>query len=912
MNKKRIFLIDGTHLAYRSYFAFIRAPLTNARGENTSAVFGFANTLRSLIRSESPEYIVAAFDISDKTFRHEQYSEYKATREKMPDDMRASLPRINELLDTMNITRIGIEGYEADDIIGTLAKQFSRQGFEVLIVTADKDFMQLVDDSIRLYDVKSIAGETSLIGREEVKKKFGVMPEHVTDVLALMGDSSDNIPGVPQIGPKTAQSLLEKFECIETLYEHIDEVKPERIKATLIEHKDNAFLSKQLATIDINVPIPYSQDEMRFNGPDVQKLVALYKDLEFTSLLKDYEQQQPEQPVDYHCVQTWNDFESFIKLLKRQKGFAFDTETDNISPIGANLVGLSFAFSEQEAFYIPAIISKTSQAQESADQGELFAYSNESALPEVLQTLKPMLEDATIEKYGHNIKYDALVLANYGINLNGITFDTMIASYLLRPTAHQHNLDAVSLFYLNYKKIPTSDLLGSGKNQITMDQVPIEKITRYACEDADITLRLKNMLQGLLDNAGLTDLFNDLEVPLISVLQAMEQAGICINPEFFENMSKELADEISILEQNIYSAAGEEFNINSPQQLGSIMFDKLELHKESGYRPKKTKIGYGTNIEVLETLSDQKLPCLVLEYRQLAKLKSTYVDSLPQLINPKTGRIHTSFNQTVAATGRLSSSDPNLQNIPIRTELGKKIRKGFIASDNDNCLISADYSQIELRILAHLSQDKTLIEAFESGKDIHAQTASLVFGIPLSEVTSELRSRAKAINFGIVYGMGQQKLAKDTGITAQEAKQFIESYFEKYPGIKHFIDKTLDTARRQGYVTTLINRRREIPEIHSENNRIRVNAEHIAINTPIQGTCADMIKLAMLDIHRKLHQNKLKTKMLLQIHDELVFEAPCDELDDVQNLIKSAMENALPLLVPVLVEMNAGCNWMEI
>ncbi|RJP60286.1 MAG: DNA polymerase I [Candidatus Auribacter fodinae] len=906
--KKKIYLIDGTALAYRSYFAFIRAPLINSKGDNTSAVFGFANTLRALLQQDKPEYILVAFDISAKTFRHDKYPDYKATREKMPDDMRAQLPLINDMLRAFKIQSLGMEGVEADDIIGSAAKQFAHQGYEILIVTADKDFMQLVDDDIRLYDIKSIAGESRFIDSDEVVEKFGVKPENVTDVLGLMGDSSDNIPGVPSVGPKTAYKLLAEFFSLENIYNHIAEVQPEKLQQKLLEFKDQAFLSKDLATIDTSLELPVKIDDLAYNGPDNKQLVSFFQEMEFTRFLKDYELEDAiRQPVEYHCIKTWSEFLHFFELLKKQTLFAFDTETTSVNPVDAQLVGMSFSFKECEAYYIPAVLDDASP-----EQGDLFVEPQPSIFNRILNALKPLLENADIHKCGHNIKYDTLVMMNYGITVRGVLFDTMIASYLLRPTARQHNLDSVSLFYLNFKKIPTSSLIGTGKNQISMAEVPVDDVARYACEDADITLRLHKILKNQLEDAGLMELFTTIEMPLVSVLQDMEATGVAIDTEFFKNMSGELGVLLDQYQKKIYELAGEEFNINSPQQLGIILFDKLEIHKQLAYKVKKTKIGYRTDVEVLEALSDHPLPCAVLEYRQLAKLKSTYVDTLPALVSPRTHRVHTSFNQTVTATGRLSSSDPNLQNIPVRTELGRQIRKGFIASDKSKVLLAADYSQIELRILAHLSGDAKLIEAFQSNEDIHTKTASLIFGLPMGDVSKELRGRAKAINFGIIYGMGQQKLARDTGISNQEAKSFIANYFATYTGVRNFIDTTIELARKQGYVTTLFNRRREIPEIHSENNGVRANAEHIAVNTPIQGTCADLIKIAMIDIFQSLQNNKLQTKLLLQIHDELVFEVPECELETVSPLIRQSMETAISLSVPIVVEIAHGNNWMEI
>ncbi len=904
--KKKLYLIDGSALAYRSYFAFIKAPLINSHGENTSALFGFANALRSLLKNQSPEYLMVAFDTGAKTFRHKMYAEYKATREKMPDEMRSQIPKILHLLDNFRIKVIQQDGVEADDVLGSIAHQATSEGFKTYIVTADKDFMQLVNDDVLIYDIKSISSDPNVIDAEKVKEKFGVYPEKVIDILGLMGDSSDNIPGVPQVGPKTATKLINQFGSIENIYKNIDDVKPDKIRGKLITNEQKAFLSQKLATIKTDITFDFTIEDLSYDGPDNQKLAAFYQEQEFTNFLKDFNIPGKDENVEYHCINTWDDFLGFLKKLKQQSSFAIDTETDNIDALSANLVGISFSFKKKEAFYIPA------ETKNEEIQGDLFQESSDSIFTKILAELKPILEDEKIKKCGHNIKYDTKVFHNYGINLKGITFDSMIASYLLRPTTRHHNLDATSIFYLNYKKIPTSDLIGKGKNQITMDKVPVEKLTDYACEDADIAFRLNNLLTKFLNNAGLIELFEKVEMPLSVVLTNMEETGIKIDTVLLEQMSIELEEKLRELEKKIFDSADETFNINSPQQLGAILFEKMKLHEILGIKTKRTKIGYKTDMDVLESLSSLPFPKLIIEYRQLAKLKSTYTDALPKLINPKTGRLHTSFNQTITATGRLSSSSPNLQNIPIRSEMGKKIRKAFIASSPNTVLLSADYSQIELRILAHLSKDKTLIESFVADEDIHSKTASLIFDIPIDKVPPELRGKAKAINFGIIYGMGQAKLARETGISQKEAKEFIDSYFQKYPGIKNFIETTIEYARTHGFVKTLLNRKRGIPDIHSSNSRIRSNAEHIAVNTPIQGTCADMIKLAMIDIYNKLNKNNLKTKMLLQIHDELLFEVPEKELDQVSDLIKNSMETVLPLDVPTKIKIHTGKNWMKI
>ena len=902
---KKIFLLDGFAIAYRSYFAFIRNPLINSRGENTSAVFGFANTLRSLIKQQDLNYIMVAFDPRTPTFRHERYPAYKATREKMPDEMREQFPKIFSLLDAYNIKYLEKDRFEADDIIGTLATKAAKEGFEVYIVSGDKDFAQLVNDKIKLYNIKSTSGDPDIMDYDGVKEKFGVAPSQIIDLLALMGDSSDNVPGVPQVGPKTATKLLSSFESLNNIYENIDDVKPDKIRQKLQDNRENAYLSQELVTILTDMELDVSIEDFYFNGPDKNTIIEFLKYEEFSSLLKDFNVTQEDENLDYQCINTWKKFAEFIDMLKTKNDFVIDTETDSVNPLEANLLGISFAFKEKQAYYVPVTMDDAESVQI-----DLFRTEQRNAVEEIISALKPILEDESVKKCGHNIKYDALVFRKYDVYMQGIAFDTMVASYLLRPTLRQHSLDSLSLFYLNFKKISITELIGEKKNQISMAEVPVEDVARYSCEDADITLRLQHLLAPQLESANLMELFTTLEMPLVSVLMDMEAAGISVDTPFLTDMSKDFDVQIERVQEIIFGFAGESFNLNSPQQLGKILFEKLEVHKEANIRPRKTKTGYRTDVQVLEMLKGIPIADHILEYRQLAKLKSTYIDVIPTLINPKTNRLHTSFNQTVTATGRLSSSDPNLQNIPVRTEIGKKIRKAFVTSSDKTKLFSADYSQIELRILAHLSKDERLIEAFCSGEDIHSKTASLIFDVPMDQVTPTLRSRAKAINFGIVYGMGQTKLARDTGISQAEAKQFIDSYFEKYTGIKQFIDESLDSARKYGYVTTMLGRKREVPEIHSENSRVRTNAEHIAINSPIQGTCADMIKVAMVRIHEKL--KSMKTKMLLQIHDELLFEVYEGEIDIVQPMIIDCMKNAMPLDVPVEITTGFGNNWMEL
>lgn len=892
---KRAFLIDGSALAYRSYFAFIRQPLLTSRGENISAAFGFANTLISILQQEHPDYLAVAFDSGKPTFRHELYPLYKATRQKMPDEMKQQLPRIHQILETLKVSVLEEEGLEADDIIGTLAAQLASQGIESYIVTGDKDFMQLVHEGLKIYDLKATGKAQVVLDAKGVEHKFGMPPDKLVDVFALMGDKSDNIPGVPGIGEKTALKLIHQFGSLDELLAHLDEVKPERIKKLLEENIEKAQLSRRLVTIIQNLSLKVEVESLKVKPYDRQEVIKLFVELEFAKMLEDFISDEKSDEHIYHTITSLQELEVLINQLKKSGGFVIDLETTSLNPIRAEIVGISFSWCEKEAFYLP-----------------MESRGSDLNTEEILKRLKPLLEDERIKKWGQNIKYDLIVLANQGIELQGIEFDTMIASYLLNPSQRQHNLDSLSLKYLNYKKIPTSSLIGKGRSQISMKDVPLEKVATYACEDADITLRLKNVLEPRLKEAKIISLFEEVEILLIQVLADMEMNGVFLDKKLLKRMSHELEAELITLQENIYTLAGEEFNINSPQQLGRILFEKLRIQDSIGVkRVKKSKTGYSTNVAVLEFYSFHPICQNILQYRQLAKLKSTYVDALPKLINPLTGKVHTSFNQTVTATGRLSSSDPNLQNIPIKSELGRQIRKAFVPSEAGYKILSADYSQIELRIVAHLSGDKTLIDSFLQGEDVHRRTASLIFEVPSEKVTREMRAQAKSINFGIIYGMGPFRLASETGISREEAKEFIESYFEKYPKVYEYINSTIENARRQGYVTTVLNRRRLLPEINSQDPRVSSNAENVAINTPIQGSAADLIKVAMIRIARHIHEKKLKAKMILQVHDELVFEIPEDELEESRELIKKEMEGVHKMVVPIKVDIGIGQNWLE-
>ena len=889
--KKRLFLIDGSALAYRSYFAFIRNPLISSKGENTSAVFGFTSALMRLLKEEEPDYMAVVFDTAAPTFRHEQYAEYKATREKMPDDMRDQLPRIKEVIEAFRLLVLEKEGYEADDVMGTLARMVKEQGMETILVTGDKDFMQLIDADVKVLNPRKGGDESEIIDEEKVKERFGVGPEKVVDVLGLMGDQSDNVPGVPGIGEKTAVELIRKYGSMEEVLAHADEVPRKNIRQSLLDNKDQAHLSKQLVTIDTDVPLKLDIDEMRLKEWDVERLSVLFKDLEFTRLLQEIMPQVATHEVQYHIINDTDELDELIQILRHKGGFTLDLETTSEIPMEAEIVGISLAHTPHEAFYIPVGHSMGSNLD----------------LSHVSDKLRPLLEDRNIKLCGQNIKYDMIVLARAGVELQGVDFDTMVASYLLNPSGRQHNLGTLSLEHLNHKMIPIRDLIGTGKKQISMADVPVSKAAEYSCEDADVTLQLRHLFEPKLKSLELDNLFKTVEIPLVSVLAEVEMNGVSVDVEFLKAMSQSLARDLDILAEEIFTLSGQQFNINSPKQLGVILFEKLNLPVV-----RRTKTGPSTDVTVLEELAkEHELPKKLLDYRQLTKLKSTYVDALPQLVHHETGRIHTSFNQTVTATGRLSSSDPNLQNIPIRTEIGREIRKAFIPADTEHVILSADYSQIELRIMAHLSGDQTLRQSFLDDEDVHTRTAALVFDISPDEVTPEHRRQAKVVNFGIMYGMGPYGLAQQLEISPEEARAFIDNYFERYPGVREYTFSTVTRAKELGYVTTLLNRRRYLPEINSDDRRKREFAERTAINTPIQGTAADLIKIAMIHISKKLKGTNLKTKMILQVHDELVFEVPKSELSEATDMIQKEMEEALILSVPVTADVGVGQNWYE-
>ncbi len=860
---------------------------------HTGAVYGFVSILLRLIEAEKPDLLAVAFDAKEKTFRHKKFPEYKATRDDMPEELADQLPYIRKVVEAMHIPFLIFPTYEADDIIGTLTESAKEKDIETFIVSGDKDFLQLVGPKVKLYNLKK-GNEVELLGDEGSEKKWGVQTKHVIDLLGLMGDASDNVPGIPGIGPKTASKLISEYGSLEEIYANLDNVKPERIRNKLKEHKDQAFLCKDLVTICKKVPLSLSAEELSPGAPDVNRLRKLYEELEFHSLSKNLSEETPKKAPDsnYVLVQTTQELDQLVKTLESAEVFALDSETTGLHPADVRAVGLSFSTQEGSAHYVPL-------------QG--IALSPK----EVLGRLRPILEDKKKPKGGQNIKFDRTVLANEGIFLQGIVFDSMLESYLLDPSIRQHGIDTLSQKHLGITKTKTEELIGKGKKQISMLDVDQERIKNYACEDADITLRLHKHLFPKLKKLQLAPLYQDVELPLIEVLGDMERVGIALDKESLSKLSRKLTQRLKELTTRIFEEAGEEFNIKSPKQLGPILFEKLKIQDAVGVkRVKKTKTGYSTDQDTLETYAKHPIVASLLEYRNLSKLQSTYVDSLPELIHPKTGRIHTSFNQTITATGRLSSSEPNLQNIPIRTPLGKEIRAAFVPGHKGWKFLSADYSQIELRILAHLSEDPTLIETFQNNEDVHRRTASVVFGVKNENVSSELRGRAKAINFGVIYGMGSRRLSQETGISLEEAKEFIANYFEKYPGIRDFLENTKDQARKNEFVTTILGRRRDVSDINSSNPRMFTNAERIAINTPIQGSAADLIKLAMLRIHKKLHEG-FKAKMLLQVHDELLFEAPENELEPLKEMVRYEMEHAMELRVPTLVQIGVGNNWLE-
>ncbi|MDH6356190.1 DNA polymerase I [Parabacteroides sp. PF5-9] len=918
----RLFLIDAYALIYRSYYAFIKNPRINSKGKNTSAIFGFINSLEDVLKRENPSHIAVAFDPPGPTFRHEAYEAYKAQREETPEAIRESVPIIKEIIKAYNIPILEVMGYEADDVIGTIAGQAAAEGFEVFMMTPDKDYAQLVTDHIFMYRPK-FGGDYEVMGVPEVLAKYALTStDQIIDLLALMGDSSDNIPGCPGVGEKTAQKLLTEFGNIENLLVHTDQLKG-ALKKKVEENVEQIRFSKFLATIKTDVPIQFDATHCLREKPNEKELIEIYTDLEFRafinkltgeskkpvstgpiqgSLFDIFTSEEPEEEKyatlatlkttdhTYHIAENEEDQLKLIALLEQHDFFAFDTETDGIDPLQSNLVGLSFAMKENEAWYVPV----------PADRSET---------EKIVKRFMPALQNNRSMKIGQNIKFDLLVLRKYGIKVAGSLFDTMIAHYLLNPEL-RHNMDYLAETYLSYQCIPITELIGpKGKNQSNMRNVPLAQIAEYAAEDADITLKLKNYFAPLLQKEGLESLFHDIEMPLIYVLADIEATGVTLDTDALKQSSETLTVELLKLEKEIHEMAETTFNVNSTKQVGEILFEHLKIEEKA----KKTKTGnYSTSEDVLEKMRS-KHPIIgkLLEYRGLKKLLSTYIDALPELINPTTGKIHTSFNQAVTATGRLSSTNPNLQNIPVRDDLGREIRRAFTADNADCLFFSADYSQIELRIMAHLSQDNNMTEAFRSGADIHAATAAKIYNIPVEEVTSEMRRKAKTANFGIIYGISVFGLAERLNIPRGESKELIEGYFRSFPRVREYMDESIQIAKEKGYVETIFKRKRFLPDINSNNSIVRGYAERNAINAPIQGSAADIIKVAMIRIFQRLEREGVKSKMILQVHDELNFNVWKDELEKVKTIVLEEMENAIKLEVPLIADCGVGENWLE-
>jgi DNA polymerase-1 len=947
MREKKLFLLDGMALVYRAYFAFSQNPRVTSYGFNTSAIFGFTTTLLDVIKKEKPTHIGVSFDTSAPTARHIEYELYKAHREEQPEDITKALPYIHQITEALNIPLLIMDGYEADDIIGTIAKKAAAADFDVYMMTPDKDFGQLVEEHIFIYKPARLGNDIEILGVPEILKKWEIQEvSQVIDILGLWGDAVDNIPGVPGVGEKTAKVLVQKYGSIEGLLANTHELKGKQ-KENVENNKEKALLSKRLATIDINVPIDFDETALIIEKADKEKTEKLFVELEFKTLLKrlfpdstaapessaskqqqasngafdlfnqgtieskstekssvptiDSTEEETESipkntiqnvPHQYHIAQTDEELNQLLKLLLEQTEVCFDTETSQLESTEASIVGLSFAWTSHEGYYIP--------------------FPNDDAESKrILEKFRPVFESESIIKIGQNIKYDLNIIKNYGLDLKGPIFDTMLAHYLIEPDL-RHGMDYLSGIYLNYEPVSIETLIGKkGKNQLSMRDVPLEKIKEYAAEDADITLQLKQKLAPELIDKNALELFNNIELPLVHVLSDMEMEGIRINSDFLNAYSKELEIEIQKLEKRIIELAGVPFNISSPKQLGEVLFEHLKLDPKA----KKTKTGqYQTGEDILQGLSEHEIARCILDVRQLQKLKSTYVDALPTMINPKTGRVHSSFNQAVAATGRLSSNNPNLQNIPIRSDRGKEIRKAFIPKNEDYVLLSADYSQIELRIIAAIANEENMIEAFKQGYDIHQATAAKVFGKAIEEVTSDERRNAKAVNFGLIYGQTPFGLSQNLGIPRKEATQMIDEYFKQYPGIRTYMSETIEFAKEHGYVQTLQGRRRYLKDINSANFTVRGFAERNAINAPIQGSAADMIKMAMINIHKRLKAEKdiiKHSKMILQVHDELVFDAHKDEVEILKKLVVEEMEKAMPMNVVIKAEVGVGDNWLE-
>ncbi|MDY3070219.1 MAG: DNA polymerase I [Parabacteroides sp.] len=918
----KLLLIDAYALIYRSYYALIRSPRINSKGFNTSAIFGFVNILEDVLKKENPSHVAVAFDPKGTTFRHEAFEQYKAQREETPEVIRQSVPIIRDIIEAYNIPILEVPGYEADDVIGTISKQAAQKGFTVYMMTPDKDYGQLVGDNIYMYRPKH-GGGYDIMGVPEVLAKFNLSStEQVIDLLGLMGDSSDNIPGCPGVGEKTAQKLLADFGSIDNLLENTDKLKGAQ-KKKVEENAEQIRFSKFLATIKTDVPIEFDANSCKKQNVNEDKLIEIYTELEFRTFINRFKQEPQKEvksgpvqgslfaifsdenteaekkssladlkstPHTYHIADNEEEISKICSILANQKFFCFDTETDGIDPLTAELVGMSFSITKNEAWYVPVP-------------------ANREEATKIVSRFSPALQNPEIQKIGQNIKFDILVLRKYGVKVAGPLFDTMIAHYLLNPEL-RHNMDYLAETYLKYKTVSIEELIGpKGKKQGNMRNVPLNQISEYAAEDADITLQLKDYFEPLLKQESVEDLFHNIEMPLIYVLAEMEATGVTLDTSALKESSEILSGKLVSLEKEIHELAGLEFNINSPKQIGEVLFDRMKLDEKA----KKTKTGgYSTSEEVLEKLRS-KHPIIgkILEYRGLKKLLSTYIDALPELINKETGKIHTSFNQAVTATGRLSSTNPNLQNIPVRDEMGREIRRAFTA-DNDDCIFfSADYSQIELRIMAHLSNDAHMVEAFVSGEDIHAATAAKIYNVPINEVTSDMRRKAKTANFGIIYGISVFGLAERLNIPRAESKELIDGYFNTYPEIRKYMDESIRVAKEHGYVETIFKRKRFLPDINSGNAVVRGYAERNAINAPIQGSAADIIKLAMIKIHQRFEEEGLKSRMILQVHDELNFNVYKDEYEKVKEIVLDSMENVIKLRVPLIADYGEGKSWLE-
>ncbi len=938
--QKRLFLLDAYALIFRGYYAFIKNPRINSKGMDTSAIMGFMNSLLDVIKREKPDHLAVAFDKGGSHVRSEMYVEYKANREATPEAIKIAIPYIQELLKAMHIPIIEVEGCEADDLIGTIAKQAEKQNYQVFMVTPDKDFAQLVSENIFMWKPARMGNGIEIWGVPEVLEKFEIeRPEQVIDFLGMMGDAVDNIPGLPGVGEKTAKKFLKEYGSMENLLANTHELKG-KMKENIEANKEKGILSKVLATIITDCNVTFDEKDYELSRPDIEKTEAIFQELEFRRMADQFDSlfridhnasanaAQDAKLYKKPAVKNEDQFDLFgsnsnqesetrtsiytslentehsyqiiqgdlgIKLLLQnllqQKSVCFDTETTGLDALHAELVGIAFSYEKGKGFYVPF--------PESKEEAQIL-----------IEKLRPFFENETIEKIGQNLKYDLKILANYNLDVKGPLFDTMIAHYLINPDM-RHNMDILSETYLNYSPKSIEDLIGKkGKNQKSMRDVDLEEVKEYAVEDADVTFQLKEFFTSELDKTETKKLFTEIEIPLVKVLAAMETEGINLDVDFLKKMSVEMQKEIDSFEQNIYETAGEKFNLASPKQLGEVLFDKLKI---GGTKQKKTKTGqYATGEEVLSYLvNEHQIVKDILEWRQMVKLQSTYIDALPNQVDAKTGRVHTDYMQTVAATGRLSSNNPNLQNIPIRTERGRLIRKAFIARDENYTLLSADYSQIELRIIAALSGEENMIESFRKGEDIHKSTASKVFNVPLEEVTREQRSHAKTVNFGIIYGVSAFGLSNQTNLSRAESKELIDAYYESYPRLKAYMNEQVEIARDLGYVQTVLGRRRYLKDINSQNAMVRGGAERNAVNAPIQGSAADIIKIAMINIHKKLTEENWKSKMLLQVHDELVFDVHNSELEKIKPMIKHEMENAFILSVPLEIEMGSGNNWLE-